>query len=32
MGAAGDMEHDAPDAVTACERSCEAIRDLSATL
>lgn len=32
MGAAGDMEHDAPDAVTACERSCEAIRDLGATL
>jgi len=26
------MEHDAPDAVTACERSCEAIRDLGATL
>ncbi len=32
MGAAGDMEHDAPDAVTACESSCEAIRDLGATL
>lgn len=32
MGAAGDMEQDAPDAVTTCERSCEAIRDLGATL
>jgi len=32
MGAAGDMEQDAPDAVTAWERSCEAIRDLGATL